>query len=65
MELKRNKIRQDMISFAMYQHKVTKKELAFALDLSYPPKANPDFFDGVISFSFDATRSLVGENDFI
>ena len=36
MESKRNKIRQDMISFAMYQHKVTKKELAFALDLSYP-----------------------------
>ena len=31
-----NERRQDMISFAMYKHKVTKKELASALDLSYP-----------------------------
>tara|TARA_R100001594_G_scaffold35163_1_gene64336 strand:+ start:1288 stop:1503 length:216 start_codon:yes stop_codon:yes gene_type:complete len=31
-----NKKRQDIISFAMYKHKVTKQELASALDLSYP-----------------------------
>ena len=36
MKLNRNKIRQDMIGFAMYKHTATKKELASALDLSYP-----------------------------
>lgn len=31
-----NKRRQEIISFAMYKHKVTKVELAEALGMSYP-----------------------------